>query len=445
MIVWPGLRRSMGTRAGIPIANRAAHFDAALGITSAGGFASAWADQSGNGRSLLQASGGNQPIHLAYSGTKYAYLPGVASNSLSTPSKASITAVVDEADLIWGGALTDYTIAAYQTLWSLYNTAATPDKCGLFMENASSGKLVFIHVSGTTVTVVPSSVSAGLTDGTFYQLRAYWSKATGLTKFYKRAATTDAWTQIGSDVASPVTSMNAGSRNLFIGILSDGTSLPAAGNHYTAQLWSGNSESGGTLVADCNPNRDYVSGSTFVSSTTGETYTVNSTGSKPAQIVDRASLLFDGAAHFMKTAAFTLNQPETVFLVGRQITWTSTDTLLDGDAVNTGAITQTTGTPQINLNAGSSVAGNTEMTLATRKVICAVFNGPSSSLQVTTGTATTGNAGAGNMGGITLGAAGSNLLFSNIQAYELLAYSAALDAATRANVIRALMSKHGVA
>jgi hypothetical protein len=59
-----GAGAPFGGGSGIPSDNLAAAFDAWSGITSSGGFASAWADRSGNGRNLLQASGAAQPIHL---------------------------------------------------------------------------------------------------------------------------------------------------------------------------------------------------------------------------------------------------------------------------------------------------------------------------------------------------------------------------------------------
>src|SRR3990167_1687871 len=42
-----------------------AWFRTGVGITESGGFASAWADQSGNGNNLLQATGTNQPAYSA--------------------------------------------------------------------------------------------------------------------------------------------------------------------------------------------------------------------------------------------------------------------------------------------------------------------------------------------------------------------------------------------
>ena len=49
-------------------------FRMGVGVTSSGGFASAWADQSGNGHDLLQATGTNQP---AYDGSSILTFDGV--------------------------------------------------------------------------------------------------------------------------------------------------------------------------------------------------------------------------------------------------------------------------------------------------------------------------------------------------------------------------------
>lgn len=58
------------------IGSLAAWYRYGQGITQAGGFASAWADQSGNGRDLLQAAGVNQPAvnpdsSLLFNGTSH--------------------------------------------------------------------------------------------------------------------------------------------------------------------------------------------------------------------------------------------------------------------------------------------------------------------------------------------------------------------------------------
>ena len=91
------------------------------------------------------------------------------------------------------------------------------------------------------------------------------------------------------------------------------------------------------------------------------------------------------------------------------------------------------------LNNANAAVGNTV-------VFCAQFNGAASSIIINNTAAVTGSVGVANGSGFTLGSVangGGN--YSNIQTYEALIYNVAHDASTRANVIRALMSKHGVA
>ena len=148
------------------------------------------------------------------------------------------------------------------------------------------------------------------------------------------------------------------------------------------------------------------------------------------------SILFDGANDGLKTSSFTLNQPETVYILCKQASWANQDRIFDGDALNTLALIQNTPTPDISIYAGSFTANNSDFTINTYAAIAAVFNGASSLTQVDGNTPATGDAGAGNAGGFTLGARGdvaaSN---SNIQVKEVAIYSAAHDAATRAKVI----------
>jgi hypothetical protein len=150
------------------------------------------------------------------------------------------------------------------------------------------------------------------------------------------------------------------------------------------------------------------------------------------------SILFDGVDNFLKCSSFTLNQPETVYLLGKQATWTSTDVVWSGDNAN-GLISQVVSSPTIRLNAGSGVADNGDWTVNTYAAVVAVINGASSLIQVNNNTATTGNAGAQNMGGFTLAAnAGGTGQWSNIQVKEVILYASAHDAGTRARVIRYL-------
>lgn len=157
----------------------------------------------------------------------------------------------------------------------------------------------------------------------------------------------------------------------------------------------------------------------------------------------RAALEFDGTNDLLKSAAFTLNQPETVIVGAKQVTWTLGDYILDGLTITTGAIRTVTASPQIQLNAPTGVAVNSNLAVGAFGVVTAIFNGAGSSLQIDRTTATTGNAGTNNMGGVTLGAAGNNAAPSNIITTDLVIYQSA-DAAKVAALRDIIMSLNGL-
>jgi hypothetical protein len=160
---------------------------------------------------------------------------------------------------------------------------------------------------------------------------------------------------------------------------------------------------------------------------------------RPALQAD-GSILFDGLAHFLKCDAFTLAQPETVYILFRQVTWTSGEKVYDGNTLNAGTHFQRTAgaSPELAVHAGSTVGAITDIGINTYGVTCCVFNGASSSIQGNSGAPTVGNAGAAGMGGFTLGASGASTLFGNIQVKEVIIYADAHDALTRTKVIRYL-------
>ena len=145
-------------------------------------------------------------------------------------------------------------------------------------------------------------------------------------------------------------------------------------------------------------------------------------------------ITFDGVDNFLKCNAFTLNQPETVYLLGKQVTWTSIDTIMDGNTVNTLRLFQTGTTPQVQINAGTGVATNANWTLNTYFPLAVVIDGANSLIHVNGSAATTGNAGAGNMGGFTLGAGGNSTAFAHIQIKEVIIYASAHSSTTRQQV-----------
>lgn len=157
------------------------------------------------------------------------------------------------------------------------------------------------------------------------------------------------------------------------------------------------------------------------------------------------SILFDGAAFFLKANAFTLNQPTTIYLLLKQVTWTDLDTFCDGDANNSGKFQQAGITPQVRVLAPTiGIAVDSNLIVGAYGVASIVFNSTSSVLQINNNAANTGDAGTNNMGGFTLGANGLAGAFSNIQVKEVILFATAHDATTRGMVIRYLARVGGL-
>lgn len=156
------------------------------------------------------------------------------------------------------------------------------------------------------------------------------------------------------------------------------------------------------------------------------------------------SILFDGVDNFLKADSFTLAQPETIYMLGKHVAWSSGNTLFDGNILNRASVRQTQSSPILRLNAGADSGNNGNLAIGVYGVIIAVVNGASSLLQINNTAKITGDYGALIMSGFTLAARGDNSNFSNIQVKEVLIYSTAHDAATRAKVINYLASVGGL-
>jgi hypothetical protein len=165
---------------------------------------------------------------------------------------------------------------------------------------------------------------------------------------------------------------------------------------------------------------------------------IQATGTNQPALQGDNSILFDGVDNFMKCDAFTLNQPFSIYIRGRHVTWTSGRYWCDGNTTPTGAILMLPVTPQLQIHAGANVGSNGALAVNTYGAIGTVFNGASSILRVDATSQPGLNPGAGNPGGFTLGARGDNTLFSNIQVKEIILYSVAHDASTMTQIINYL-------
>lgn len=147
-------------------------------------------------------------------------------------------------------------------------------------------------------------------------------------------------------------------------------------------------------------------------------------------------LTYDGVNDYMKSAPFSLSQPESTYFTGSQLAWFNENRgILDGNAAESMALYQAGTTPEVRATSnGSAAIANSNWPPATRAVVTAIFNGTSSSLQVNQGTATTGNTSTVAGGGVTVGSRANQVTYSNITEAEFFVRSAADDPALKARI-----------
>lgn len=428
-------------------ANLAAWYDASnsanLTVDSVGRV-SQWNDTSMfASRHLLQGTAGSQPVYLGWSGQNYGYCPGVSGNYFSTPDSAALD-ITGDMDMSMDVVMEDWSPLAqyFISKWQVTSVGSNAYVFGV----TPGGLLEFSwSPNGTTTTISAISTAAvPFADGTRGSVRVTLdvdNGSAGNTVTFYTATTYGTWTQLGAPVVTAgVTSIANATSAVNLCGFNSGASSVFPGRIFYAQIRNGIN---GTVVAAFDPSRA-VDGATSFVAATGETWTVNSSGGKPAQIVGRSSVLFDGVDDFLKTAAFTLNQPETVYVAMRQITWSNLEGIVDGDAGGTFLLQQGVSTPNLYMYAGSNLGGNPDLVLGRFGVVTAIASGSSSVLQVNRGAPLLGNAGALNMGGVTLGASGAGTGNPNIQVSAVAIFAAAHDARTRARVINYLVSKYSI-
>jgi len=156
-------------------------------------------------------------------------------------------------------------------------------------------------------------------------------------------------------------------------------------------------------------------------------------------------VLFDGANDFLKAINFAFVQPEFIYFVGRQITWTDGDYFFDGNGANFGQLSQRTLSPRIRGHAGSNSAEDSNLALNTFGIVRVLFNGANSLLQVNKGASWNGDMGANNMGGFTLGARGDGIVgWGNIQVKEIILRRSADNADTQSAIYNYLENINGL-
>lgn len=170
---------------------------------------------------------------------------------------------------------------------------------------------------------------------------------------------------------------------------------------------------------------------------------LQATGTAQPTVQGNGTIIFDGSTDFLQTAGFTLNQPVTIYILGRQITWTLNDLWFDGLTAAV-QLRQSPTTPNVQLNSNvGAVAAHPGLTVNTYRVLAAVFSGANSTLRVNNDE-TAGSPGTNNLGGFTLGASRAAAAFANIQVYEVIIFSSAHDKFTQGRVLAYLAALGGL-
>ncbi len=167
---------------------------------------------------------------------------------------------------------------------------------------------------------------------------------------------------------------------------------------------------------------------------------LQATGTNQPLWVSPGTIRFDGIDNFLKTAAFTWNQPCFVYMLVKQITWTNYDTIFDGNTSFSLCLRQRTTSPVIVIRAPNDVASNSDLILNTWAVVRVLTNGANSKIQVNNSAATTGEC-TSNAGGFTVGARGAgNGAWSNIEVKDIVCCDQD-DAANEAEIYAFLLSR----
>lgn len=253
-------------------------------IQGGGGAGTALLRQGAPGQALL-TQGNYQD--LGSSGA-YLSLPGSAGNYLSAPHNAAYNPAGDFTIIAYV-VMPDWTPSATEpTIASKYVSAAN-GAWRMFMDNSPAGMaalgISIGGVSDTALGTVTTESITGVAANEGVWLKMEYETSTGLVDmFYSkdppyREPETVTWQTLQLNRASTAGVLGAGNTaNLNIGAYNDGATNPFAGRIYRVAGYTSLTEATGNKIFDMDP-KDWVSGSSWVSSRTGETWTLNGTAS----------------------------------------------------------------------------------------------------------------------------------------------------------------------
>ena len=236
---------------------------------------------------------------ISTSFAQYLYLPGTSGNYASTPDSVA-NSITGDIDIRVKVALDDWAKGAFQSFIGGWNSDAA-NKDRYWFQVGSNDLLQLGWNNGSTGLSIQSSVAPPVAAGAVKFVRVTLDVNNGAGGRTGKFYTSDdgiTWLQLGSTVTQGgVTSIADRAEPILVGALNAGSFGVIDGKIYRAQVLNGID---GPVVVDFNP-ADAITGATsFVSSATGETWTINQSGSPAAAMVfpgpGRLGYLAEGAA-----------------------------------------------------------------------------------------------------------------------------------------------------
>jgi hypothetical protein len=212
-------------------------------------------------------------------GSKALHLPGVSNNYASVPDAADLDGFTDFTFEMKGLTFADWTSpATEQGLMSKYETAANERAWRLSLK--TDGKLYLVlSFLGSDTTSYTSSEATGVTDGATADIMVM---RTGEDiRFYVNGV------KLGDDVTCVTTALYNSTENVVIGASYSTTVEPMTGSMERARIWNSavanQATPTETPVLDMNFTLADKGASSFTA-TSGQTVTINTSGTPPAAI-----------------------------------------------------------------------------------------------------------------------------------------------------------------
>lgn len=201
----------------------------------------------------------------------YGYNFAASGDYFSTPSSFA-NQITGDLTLVVEAALDNWSPASVQVLVAKDNVSAGGRSYALNIQVGGFPRLNF-SVDGTNIISVTCDTAIPAVNGIREHIAVERTASTGKVRFYT-SNDMITWTQLGSEITSTTGNIFAGNAPVQFGNLAS-LSYALQGKVYDSEIYAGLAITGtATLKVDFDP-WEWVSGTTWVASETGETWTIN--------------------------------------------------------------------------------------------------------------------------------------------------------------------------